>query len=136
MRTIRPTNDGPRASALSVEYLPPQAVKPYPNNARAHSKRQLTKFAASIAEFGFVVPVLIDGGNSLIAGHARVEAATRNYLKNRFFEVLVTARNSRLRPLFSSIARLWLNFGAAFSVQEYRSAQFLILLHPRNWQTL
>ena len=76
MLTIRPTNDGPAASALSVEYLPPQALKPYPNNARAHSKRQLTKLAASIAEFGFVVPVLIDGGNGLIAGHARVEAAT------------------------------------------------------------
>jgi 16S rRNA G966 N2-methylase RsmD len=72
---LRPTNDGPGAGALSVEYLPPPALKPYPNNARGHSKRQLTKLGASIAEFGFVVPVLIDAGNGLIAGHARVEAA-------------------------------------------------------------
>jgi ParB-like chromosome segregation protein Spo0J len=75
MLSIRPTNDGPGAGALSIEYLPPQALKPYPNNARGHSKRQLTKLGASVAEFGFVVPVLIDGQNGLIAGHARVEAA-------------------------------------------------------------
>jgi len=75
MLTTRTTNDD-GAGPLSVEYLPPQALQPYPNNARGHSKRQLTKLAASIAEFGFVVPVLIDGGNGLIAGHARVEAAT------------------------------------------------------------
>src|SRR6185369_11643638 len=75
MLTTRTTNDD-GAGPLSVEYLPPQALQPYPNNARGHSKRQLTKLAASIAEYGFVVPVLIDGGNGLIAGHARVEAAT------------------------------------------------------------
>ena len=75
MPNIEHTNEGPGAGGLSVEYLPPQALKPYPNNARGHSKRQLTKLGASIAEFGFVVPVLIDGGNGLIAGHARVAAA-------------------------------------------------------------
>jgi ParB/Sulfiredoxin domain len=60
---------------LSVECLPPQSLKPRPNNARAHSKRQLSKLAASIAEFGFIVPVLIDAQNDIVAGHGRLEAA-------------------------------------------------------------
>ena len=76
MPNIEHTNEGPSAGVLSVEYLPPASLKPYPNNARAHSKRQLTKLAASIAQFGFVVPVLIDGQNGLIAGHGRLQAAT------------------------------------------------------------
>ena len=50
-------------------------LKPYKNNARKHSKDQLKKIAASIKEFGFVNPVLVDGKNTIIAGHGRVEAA-------------------------------------------------------------
>jgi len=76
MPNIEHTNEGPSAGVLSVEYLPPASLKPYPNNARAHSKRQLTKLTASISQFGFVVPVLIDGENGLIAGHGRLQAAT------------------------------------------------------------
>jgi len=60
---------------LSIEYLSAPALKPYPRNARTHSKRQLAKLADSIKEFGFVVPVLIDNENGLIAGHARLQAA-------------------------------------------------------------
>jgi DNA modification methylase len=75
MRMVRPANDKTSFGSLSIEYLLPQALKPHANNARTHSKRQLSKLAASIAEFGFVVPVLIDDQNGLIAGHARLEAA-------------------------------------------------------------
>ena len=60
---------------LHVEYLAISVLKPNPRNARLHSKKQLHQIAASIGEFGFNVPVLIDRGNVIIAGHGRVEAA-------------------------------------------------------------
>lgn len=50
-------------------------IKPYENNARTHSQEQVKKIAASIEEFGFNNPVLIDGKGVIIAGHGRVLAA-------------------------------------------------------------
>jgi ParB-like chromosome segregation protein Spo0J len=60
---------------LHVEYLAISDLKPNPRNARTHSKKQLHQIAASIREFGFNIPILIDTGNVIIAGHGRVEAA-------------------------------------------------------------
>ena len=48
---------------------------PYANNSRTHSEHQVAQIAASIKEFGFTNPVLIDEKNGLIAGHGRVMAA-------------------------------------------------------------
>ena len=50
-------------------------IKTNPKNARTHSKKQIRKIAASMREFGFVAPVLIDEQDVLIAGHGRLEAA-------------------------------------------------------------
>lgn len=50
-------------------------IKPYAKNAKIHSPEQVKKIAASITEFGFLSPVLIDRDYNLIAGHGRVEAA-------------------------------------------------------------
>ena len=50
---------------------------PYINNARTHSAEQVSQIAASIKEFGFTNPVLIDGNNGIIAGHGRVQAAIK-----------------------------------------------------------
>ena len=50
---------------------------PYANNARTHSDEQIEKIQASLREFGFVNPVLIDNDFGIIAGHGRVEAARR-----------------------------------------------------------
>jgi hypothetical protein len=52
-------------------------VLPYAENARTHSAQQVAQIAASIAEFGFVNPVLVDAEGVLIAGHGRVMAARR-----------------------------------------------------------
>src|SRR6202158_6209627 len=60
---------------LQVEYLAISDLKPNPRNARLHSQKQLHQIAASISEFGFNIPVLIDRGNVIIAGHGRVSAA-------------------------------------------------------------
>lgn len=48
---------------------------PYARNARQHSNTQIASLAASIKEFGFTIPVLIDEHNNLLAGHGRVIAA-------------------------------------------------------------
>ena len=48
---------------------------PYVNNARTHSDAQVTKLRASLREFGFINPVIIDRDYNIIAGHGRIEAA-------------------------------------------------------------
>lgn len=60
-----------------IEYRPTAALTAYKNNPRKHPEKQLVKLAASISEFGFAMPVLIDEENTIIAGEARVEAARR-----------------------------------------------------------
>lgn len=50
-------------------------LRPYPGNARKHSKKQLRQLAGSFKQFGFTVPVLVTQDNMIIAGHGRVEAA-------------------------------------------------------------
>jgi len=54
---------------------------PYARNSRTHSDEQVTQIAASIKEFGFTNPVLIDKDNGIIAGHGRVMAAKKLKLK-------------------------------------------------------
>jgi ParB-like chromosome segregation protein Spo0J len=50
---------------------------PYARNARTHSDAQVAQIAASIREFGWTNPVLVDGENGIIAGHGRVLAARK-----------------------------------------------------------
>ena len=61
----------------SIEMLDVSALTPYENNARTHSDEQIEKICASIGEFGFVNPVIIDNENMIVAGHGRVMAAKR-----------------------------------------------------------
>ena len=63
--------------APKLEILPIDTLTPYENNARTHSDDQIKKIQASLREFGFVNPVLIDANRGVIAGHGRIEAAKR-----------------------------------------------------------
>ena len=58
-----------------IENLPIDRLRPWPRNARSHSRKQIRQIAESISRFGFTNPVLIDGDNRILAGHGRVEAA-------------------------------------------------------------
>jgi DNA modification methylase len=58
-----------------VEQRPIRNVRPAKRNARTHGKKQLDKLIASIRQFGFLVPILIDEQGTVIAGHLRLEAA-------------------------------------------------------------
>jgi len=64
-----------------LELIDISKLIPYANNARTHSDEQIKKIQASIREFGFVNPVLIDKDYGIIAGHGRVEAAKREGIK-------------------------------------------------------
>ena len=61
--------------ALQITYKDPARLKPRARNPRTHTAKQIKQIAASIKEFGFISPVLIDGADGIIAGHGRVEAA-------------------------------------------------------------
>ena len=60
---------------LSIEYRATGEIIPYINNSRTHSEQQVQQVAASIKEFGFTNPILIDGDSGIIAGHGRLQAA-------------------------------------------------------------
>ena len=62
---------------LSIEYKRVDDLIPYVNNSRTHSDEQVTQVAASIKEFGFTNPILIDENNGIIAGHGRLMAAKK-----------------------------------------------------------
>lgn len=54
-----------------------ETLIPYANNSRTHSDAQVAQIAASLKEFGFTNPVLVDGDNGILAGHGRVLAARK-----------------------------------------------------------
>ena len=62
---------------LSIEYRNINDLIPYVNNSRTHSDEQVTQIAASIKEFSFTNPILIDEQGGVIAGHGRIMAAKK-----------------------------------------------------------
>jgi len=58
-----------------LERWPIKRLVPYERNARTHSLEQVAQIAASIQEFGFTNPILVDGKDGIIAGHGRLAAA-------------------------------------------------------------
>ena len=62
---------------LKIQYKPIQDLIPYARNSRTHDDAQVAQIAASIKEFGWTNPVLLDGENGIIAGHGRVMAASK-----------------------------------------------------------
>jgi ParB-like chromosome segregation protein Spo0J len=58
-----------------IEHWPLARLKPYARNAKTHNADQVAKIAASMAEFGWTVPVLVATDGELIAGHGRILAA-------------------------------------------------------------
>ncbi len=59
----------------AVEHWPVDRLVAYGRNPKAHPDDQVARLAASLIEFGWLVPCLIDGDGVLIAGHGRVLAA-------------------------------------------------------------
>lgn len=66
---------------MQVFYKNIDSLNPYTNNSRTHSKEQIDQIVASMTEFGFTNPILVDEGDVIIAGHGRLEAAKHLGLK-------------------------------------------------------
>src|SRR5580698_8191471 len=63
--------------AQRIEHWPLEKLIPYARNPRTHSDAQVAQIAASIAEFGFNNPILVDTKAGIIAGHGRLLAARK-----------------------------------------------------------
>ena len=84
---------------------------PYARNARTHSDGQVAQIAASIREFGFTNPVLIDADNGIIAGHGRVLAARKLGLADVPVLVLDYLTDAQRRAYVIADNKLALNAG-------------------------
>ena len=62
-------------SQMAITYRRPDELRPSPNNARTHSRKQIRQIAKSIESFNFNHPILIDEHDRILCGHARSEAA-------------------------------------------------------------
>jgi len=60
---------------LTIENIQISSLKPWANNARTHSKKQVRQIADSFEEYGVISPILIDENMTILAGHGRIEAA-------------------------------------------------------------
>ena len=62
---------------MQIQQIQVKDLIPYVNNSRKHSDEQVAQIAASIKEFGWTNPILVDGYNGIIAGHGRLMAARK-----------------------------------------------------------
>ena len=72
---MQDAHPGPQWPADKIERRSVEKLIPYARNARTHSEAQVAQLAASIREWGWTVPILIDEAGGIIAGHGRVLAA-------------------------------------------------------------
>lgn len=100
-----------KKSPRFIEDFPIQDLVPYEKNARTHSPDQVDQIAASISEFGFTNPVLIDEKNMIVAGHGRLEAAKKLGLKTVPAFVLQGLTETQIRAYVLADNRIALNAG-------------------------
>lgn len=86
-------------------------LKPYDRNARTHSPEQVDQIAASIAEFGFTNPILVDTSDGIIAGHGRLMAAQKLGLTEVPVVVLDHLTDAQRRAYILADNKLALNAG-------------------------
>jgi len=80
-KTAKPAKVKLEDLELEIVYQKPADLIPYANNAKLHPDEQVNQIAASIREFGFLAPILIDGENGIVAGHGRLMASFKLKLK-------------------------------------------------------
>jgi ParB-like chromosome segregation protein Spo0J len=73
--TTAPQATGLVALAERIELWPIENLRPYERNPRTHSEAQVDQIAASMVEFGWTNPVLVDEQGGILAGHGRLLAA-------------------------------------------------------------
>jgi len=97
--------------ALAIEYRPLDALIPYARNSRTHSEAQVAQIAASIREFGWTNPVLVDEQQTIVAGHGRVLAAQKLGLESVPTITLAGLTDAKRRAYVIADNKLALNAG-------------------------
>ena len=112
-----------------VDLVDTDRLVPYVNNARTHSNEQVDQIAASIQEFGFLNPILVDGENGIIAGHGRLMAAKKLGLEAVPVIELAHLSKAQKKALVIADNKLALNAGwdeelLAVELEELQGLEF------------
>lgn len=118
---------------MQIEQLKTEDLLSYAKNSRTHSEAQIDQIAASIKEFGFTNPILIDAENQIIAGHGRVTAARKLKLSEVPCIRLGYLTESQKRAYVIADNKLALNAGwddelLALEIQDLKDEDFDISL--------
>lgn len=118
-----------REAFLQIKQLSVDDLIPYAKNSRTHSAEQVAQIAASIREFGFTNPVLIDSEGGIIAGHGRVLAARKLKLEQVPCIMLDHLTDTQRRAYVIADNKLALNAGwddelLAIELHELNAADF------------
>src|SRR6516165_6364542 len=97
--------------ARRIEIWPVARLVPYAKNARTHSPEQVAQIAASIVEFGFNAPILVDSNAGIVAGHGRLLAARKLNLAEVPVVVLDHLSETQRRAYILADNKLALNAG-------------------------
>ena len=100
-----------KTTDLEVAYRAVSTLIPYARNPRTHSDAQVAEIAASIREFGFTNPILVDGENGIIAGHGRLLAARKLGMKTVPVIELAGMSEAQKRAYIIADNKLALNAG-------------------------
>jgi len=118
---------------LEIQYRKAVDLIPYINNSRTHSADQISQVAASIKEFGFTNPILLDEQGGIIAGHGRVQAANKLKMEEVPTITLSGLSESQKKAYIIADNKLALNAGwddelLALELQELQELDFDIHL--------
>ncbi|MCE7886575.1 MAG: DNA methylase N-4 [Alphaproteobacteria bacterium PRO2] len=105
------TIENSKRMADRIEIWPTDKLVPYDKNPRTHSPEQVNQIAASIAEFGFLNPILVDTAAGIIAGHGRLQAAKQLGLAHVPVVVLDHLTEAQKRAYVIADNKLALNAG-------------------------
>ncbi len=105
------TIENSKRMADRIEIWPTDKLVPYDKNPRTHSTEQVNQIAASIAEFGFLNPILVDTAAGIIAGHGRLQAAKQLGLAQVPVVVLDHLTEAQKRAYVIADNKLALNAG-------------------------
>src|SRR6266700_1377877 len=111
MQTDRSTTLTRHSMAKSIELWPVGRLIPFARNPRTHSDAQVAQIAASIAEFGFNNPILVDTQAGIIAGHGRLLAARKLQLAEVPVIILDHLTDAQKRAYIIADNQLALNAG-------------------------
>jgi DNA modification methylase len=131
-------------NALQIHYRAIDSLIPYIRNAKQHSDAQVAQIAASIREFGWGAPILVDGQNNVIAGHGRLLAARKLGLSDVPVVPLEHLTDTQRRAMILADNKIgenasWENELLGIELAELQSAGFdlgLTGFTPEEWDAL